>query len=376
MASRLWPRLLRGARVLPRLPFGFLLRRRPQRPRRILVAHHLLLGDTIMLAPLLKKLRRELPPAEIVVLCPLPWLPLFVGQPYGVQALPLDLRSLANQRTLIAAGPFDWALVPGDNRWSWIARAMGARWITAFAGDAPASKSWPVDEFVDWPDTAASWGDIAATLVPGAPPAPFCAGEWPPPPRPADFPDLPQRYCVMHLGASSPHKRWPAENWRRLAAWAVAREYSVVVSVGPHEAALVEAVDPDGSYIHAAGRFDVAGLWHLVAGAAFLVCPDTGVAHLARLTGTPTVALFGPGSPIVSGPGRFWENSPFASVWIEDVACRDQNLLFERPLPWVRQCWRGVAECGQPHCMWRIDVEQVVETVERVVGARPERREA
>mgnify|MGYP006316015239 FL=1 len=51
--SRFWPRLLIFAYALPRL---ILPRRRPGSIRRILVAHHLLLGDTIMLAGLLKKL--------------------------------------------------------------------------------------------------------------------------------------------------------------------------------------------------------------------------------------------------------------------------------------------------------------------------------
>ena len=47
------------------------LRRRdpvaPRDPRRILIAHHLLLGDTLMLTPLLKKLRTMHPQADIAM---------------------------------------------------------------------------------------------------------------------------------------------------------------------------------------------------------------------------------------------------------------------------------------------------------------------
>jgi len=366
--SRFWPRLLVFAYALPRL---IVRRRRPESIRRILVAHHLLLGDTIMLAGLLKKLRRDYPAAGIDVLVPVAWLPIFAGAPYGVRALPYDPRSLASQRELLACGPYDWALVPADNRWSWVASAMGARWITAFAGGPGGSKDWPVDEHVAWPTTAEAWGDIASRLAPGQEPAPFVLGEWPAPGQSADAAALPAvPYAVLHLGASSPHKLWPAGHWRALAEALDVAGVRVVWSAGPRELDLVRAVDAEGRFVSMAGKLDLAGLWHLLAGAAVLVSPDTGVAHLARLTGTPAVVLFGPGSPIISGPGRFWRDSPFAVVWVEGIPCRDQNLLFERPLPWVRHCWRSVAECGNPRCIQQIDENQVVQAVERVAGIR------
>ena len=366
--SRLWPRLQVFAHAMPRLLVG---RRRSRRIGRILVAHHLLLGDTIMLAGLFKKLRRDYPEALIDVLVPVAWMPIFAGAPYGVRALPYDPRSVDAHRKLLAHGPYDWALVPADNRWSWVARAMGARWITAFAGGPGGSKDWPVDEHVAWPSAAEAWGDIASRLASGQEPAPFVAGEWPAPARPAEMPALPAApYAVLHLGASSPHKLWPAAHWRALAEALDSAGVRVVWSAGPRELDLVHAVDPDGRFVSMAGKLDLAGLWHLLAGAAVLVSPDTGVAHLARLTGTPAVVLFGPGSPIISGPGRFWHDSPFAVVWVEDIACRDQNLLFERPLPWVRHCWRSVAECGNPRCIQQIDENQVMQAIERVAGIR------
>lgn len=370
--SRLWSRLLVLAYALPRL----LLRRRPKGEiRRILIAHHLLLGDSIMLAGLFKKLRRDYPSAQIDVLVPVAWMPIFSVSPYGIRALAYSPRSLALHRQLLAQGPYDWALVPADNRWSWIAKAMGARWITAFA-NAGGVNDWPVDEFVAWPSSPEAWGDIASRLSPGPAPLPYVAGEWPAPIRPADFPaDLKSPYAVLHLGASSPHKLWPPERWLALATSLDRAGVAVIWSCGPGEHDLVRAADPDRHFIDLAGRFNMAGLWHLLAGAALLVSPDTGVAHLARLTGTPAVVLFGPGSPVISGPGRFWQDSPFAVVWDEAISCRDQNLLFERPLPWVRHCWRSVAECGNPRCMQKIDINQVAEAIDRVAGIRLERGE-
>lgn len=363
MASRFWPRLWVLARALP----SVLVRQRvrPIEVRRILIAHHLLLGDTIMLAPLLKKLRGRYPSADIVMLCNSAYVPLYDMKPYGVMALPYNPRSLASHRALARESGFDLALIPGDNRWSWIARALGASWVVAFAPDRPSYKDWPVDEFVRFPETAEAWGDTATRLIEGSFDAQFELGEWQAPMNsPYDLPSSP--YCVLHLGASSPHKLWPAANWQTLASWAVSRGFNIVLSSGKGEEALLRELDPQINFHHFAGTLDLAQLWHLLANAAFVVCPDTGIAHLARIVGAPTVALFGPGSPIVSGPGRFWRHSPFVPVWIEEIACRDQSLLFERDLRWVRHCWRSPRECGNPVCMKNIEVEQIFGALTRL----------
>jgi ADP-heptose:LPS heptosyltransferase len=326
-----------------------------------------MLGDTIMLTPLLKKARAVFPDAEIVMTVPAAYAPIYASRPYGVRALPLDVRSVASHRALRAQRGFDLALVPGDNRWSWLARALEARWIVAFAPDQGSYKDWPVDEMRAMPQAELAWGDIAATLLVSDPPAPFAVNEWPAPPF-APYTRPQGRYCVLHLGASSPHKQWPAERWRTILQWAEGRGYAVVLSAGRGEEHLLKKVDPEGSRSALAGRLDLAQLWDLLRHAAFLACPDTGVAHMARLVGVPTVAIYGPGSPISTGPGRFWAKSPFRALWDPAIPCRDQDLLFERRLVWLRQCWRGVHECGNPVCIREVTVEQVTAAIEQLTA--------
>src|SRR5262245_22358444 len=360
MASRFLPRLyVLGAAALPRR------RERPAKVRRLLIAHHLLLGDTVMLTPLIKKARERFSDAELVMTCPRAYAPIYAGKPYGLSALPFDPRSLADHRALRAQRGFDLALLPADNRWSLLARALDARWIVAFAPDARTYKDWPIDEMRAMPDTPMAWGDIAARLLDGEEPQPYSPSEWPAPAF-SKYP-LPEKpYCVMHLGASSPHKLWPNERWLQLRDWAEARGYRVVLSAGRGEEGLLAPVDPEGTRSALAGRLDLAQLWDLLRNAAFLVCPDTGIAHLARLVGVPTVALYGPGSPISTGPGRFWRTSPFRAVWDPEVACRDQDHLFERRLLWLRQCWRGVEECGNPVCIRRVALREVISAIEEL----------
>ena len=51
-----------------------------------------------------------------------------------------------------------------------------------------------------------------------------------------------------------------------------------------------------------AGCTDLLELFAIVAGAAVVVCGDTGVAHVATAVGTPSVVLFGPTAPAQWGP--------------------------------------------------------------------------
>jgi ADP-heptose:LPS heptosyltransferase len=91
-----------------------------------------------------------------------------------------------------------------------------------------------------------------------------------------------------------------------------------------------DAIDPKSTWQRYPGTLALPQLWQLIAHAAVVVCPDTGIAHLARLTGVPTVALFGPGSALLSGPGEFWRASPFTAVTIPDFPCRDQRITMKR----------------------------------------------
>ncbi|MHB9100004.1 MAG: glycosyltransferase family 9 protein [Sulfuricella sp.] len=365
MASRLASR----ASVIVRALGNMLVPRElsAESPRRILIAHHLLLGDTLMLTPLLAKLRERHPEAEIVMLAPKASVPLYQQRPYGVSVLPHDPRDPSTQRALYEKTGFDLAIVPGDNRYSWLAKALDARHIVAFAGDRPTYKSWPVDELIPYPDTPAAWGDMVAGLIPGPAPAPYQSATWPDPDfSPFDLPSKP--YCVLHIGASSPLKLWEAEKWLALADFLETRGYQVVWSGGRGEEKLVAALDPEGRRLSYVGRLDLAQLWRLLKRASLLVCPDTGVAHLGRLTGTPTVALFGPGSASIYGAGDFWRDSPYAAVTVDPFPCRDQHRLFKREIPWVQRCGRSTQECTTPRCMQAISLEAVMDAAQRLLN--------
>ncbi len=377
--TRLGVRLRTAVRALASLASAGGRPRELRQPvRRILVAHYLLLGDTILLAPLLKALAARYPDAERVVLARPAVAPLFDGRPYGATVMPFDRRDAGSRRDVIDSGPYDLAIVPDDNRYAWLARAAGARHVVGFANDRPAWKNVMLDRAVPYPSTPEAWADMAARCLVGDGPSPsgFEAGEWPAPGF-ASFERPAGEYTVLHVGASTPLKQWPFARWREVARRLRADGLRVVWSGGANERAILDEVGRDAFDVDLVGRLDLPQLWQLLSNARLLVCPDTGIAHLGRLVGVPTVALFGPGSRVVHGPGVFWAAAPFDAVTVDDFPCRDQRTLYRREVDWVRRCGRRFdataepagrsdpAACSEALCMQAIEVETVISIVAR-----------
>jgi ADP-heptose:LPS heptosyltransferase len=354
--------------VVPRAIAARMRARPPAGPiRRVLVAHNLLLGDTIMLTPLLAKLRQQYPDADVALLAAPAFVPLYASRPYGVRALPFSPSRSATTAALLEEDPFDLAIVAGDNRYSWLAAAMRARHVIAHAGPRPLTQEWFVDEKHAYPSTPAAWGDMMDAVIEGNAPRPFARGDWPAPPA-AEF-DAPRgRYAVLHVGASTPLKLWPPDRWGALAGWLAGRGIEPVWSAGRGEEAWVRDCDPEGRHRSYAGQLVLAQLGRLLAGASLVVAPDTGIAHVARTTWAPTLALFGPGSAVLAGKGEFWRDTPWHAITEDPFPCRDQRLLFDRPLDWVRRCRRTLAECPTPRCMQAIDLERVQITAGRLLA--------
>jgi len=360
-------RLATRLHVLPRaLLRGGARRTAPKDPGRILIAHHLLLGDTLMLTALLARLRHLYPRADID-LCVAPALvPLYAARPYGVNALPYDPRHPGLTRGVTRRGPYDLALVPGENRHCLLARAAGARWVVALAGDTPQWKNRAADALVPWPNDPTNLADIFASLA-GPGNEAYAPAAWPAPPC-ARFVLPPAPYAVLHVGAGSVLRHWPGERWLALADHLAARGITPVWSAGPGETALVQAIDPLRYHASLAGQLDLAQLWHLLTRASLLVVPDTGIAHLGKVTATPTVCLYGPGSDVLFGAGRFWRKHRFAAAIVADFPCRDQITVFKRELPWARRCQRGLDRCAAPACMHALELARVIAACDSLLG--------
>lgn len=341
-------------------------RKKPENIKKVLICHQLLLGDTIMLAPLFAKLRDEYPNAEVFMAGPKAYVPLFSTNPWGIKATSFDLRHPHTVKKLSRNGGYDLALIPGDNRFSWIAQAAGSKWIVGFGGNSSWYKNLFIDEFRSWPSEAMALGDIFATLVEGPSPKAYSTDQWKTPPHePFEIP--PRPFAVFHVGASSPLKLWPPNRWKALAEKLEAMGLRIIFTPGKGETSLVDKIDPKSHYQRL--DLDLPQMFKLLREANLVVSPDTGIAHLARIAGVPSVTLFGPGSATACGPGNFWINIPWKSAGEQAFSCRDQHTMFGRDSPNIFHCRRSTQECSKALCMEAISVDMALSECKAMLQA-------
>jgi ADP-heptose:LPS heptosyltransferase len=110
---------------------------------------------------------------------------------------------------------------------------------------------------------------------------------------------------IIHPGAKSPSRRWPASRYATVAKALADRGHRVVVTGSAPEIDLAGQVARGAGLPRTAvlaGRTGVGELAGLVAHARLVISGDTGIAHLATGYRTPSVVLFGPMPPSRWGP--------------------------------------------------------------------------
>jgi ADP-heptose:LPS heptosyltransferase len=110
---------------------------------------------------------------------------------------------------------------------------------------------------------------------------------------------LPDRYVVVHPGASVPARAWPAAHHAALIAMLAEQDRDVVVTGAPSERRLTAAVCGSGDprVRDLGGATTLPQLAAALAGADAVIVGNTGPAHLAAAVGTPVVSLFAPTVP-------------------------------------------------------------------------------
>jgi ADP-heptose:LPS heptosyltransferase len=113
------------------------------------------------------------------------------------------------------------------------------------------------------------------------------------------------RAAIVHPGAASAARRWPAERFAAVARALADGGHTVAITGTSAERPLARSVAARAGLPVAAvlaGATGLPGLAALVADAALVVSNDTGVSHLATAYGVPSVTVFGPVSPGLWGP--------------------------------------------------------------------------
>lgn len=109
-------------------------------------------------------------------------------------------------------------------------------------------------------------------------------------------------YLLLLHGTTWDTKTWTVPRWRELSR--IAHEAGLesrMFAVGEAETARAQAITRDMPWIHVEPPTPLDQLAPIIAGATGVVAVDSGLGHLAAALGVPTVGLYGPTNPRLTG---------------------------------------------------------------------------
>lgn len=152
-------------------------------------------------------------------------------------------------------------------------------------------------------------------------------------------------------------KRWPEEHFARLIDLLIHRDsVEVILFGGPHDGPSIQSIVENAETSpRVAASQPLSQTAALIKNCDIFVSNDSGLMHLAALLKVPVVGLFGPTSPVKTGP---WGTRH--RVIVADCKCSP--------------CWRpGYHGCQNGDCMRTITVDRVYSTVSQLIPSRPMR---
>lgn len=164
-------------------------------------------------------------------------------------------------------------------------------------------------------------------------------------------------YLVFLHGTTWATKHWPEIYWRELAQLCVANGWHIRLPWGNDiERERAERIALDLPNALVLPRLSLAGIAAELAGASACVAVDTGLGHLAAALDVPTLSLFGPTSPALTGawgPRQRHLASDFPCA-----PCLSQRCHYQ-PTPDERARFDVVAEA--PLCFTRLRPQRVLD---------------
>jgi ADP-heptose:LPS heptosyltransferase len=312
--------------------------------RPLLILRALGLGDLLTAVPALRALASAYPARDRVLAAPGVLAPLVERidsglrvEPTGeLEPLPASAHDAALAVNLHGRGPQSHRLLrdAGAREFVWFEHAEipESRGAPAWRPREHEVRRW--SRLLNESGIPADPADLDIEAPPGEPPA------------------AAKGATLIHPGAASRARRWPAKRFAAVAMHERSHGRSVAITGSASELRLAGLIAeraglaPDSVL---AGRTGLVDLMRAVAAAERVICGDTGVAHLATALGTPSIVLFGPTSPAEWGPPE------------------------ERP--WHRAIWKGAP--GDPHAksvdpgLLEVGVSDVLDALEATELSEP-----
>lgn len=160
-----------------------------------------------------------------------------------------------------------------------------------------------------------------------------------------------EEFFIINPGGNWPPKRWPKERYAQLCQSLKARYGKKILVTGAEkDIPLAEDIIrmSKGCAISICGKTTLKELAAIIKRARLLVSNDSGPMHIAVSQKTPTIAVFGPTSPAITGPPGEG-NYAVLHKWDEcEIPCYDLS-------------------CNNYRCMKAVSVEDVLEAVGQIL---------
>jgi len=157
-----------------------------------------------------------------------------------------------------------------------------------------------------------------------------------------------KKVVVIHSVGNWLPKRWPRENFAKLADELIEKFKAVVIFSGSAQekkniAGILKLMK--NKTLNMAGKTTLKQLGALFAKAELIISADSGPLHIAVALSKPVVALFGPTSKEITGPLN-----------------QENTILLQKEIDCVIPCYRQ--DCLDNRCMKQISVEDVINSIE------------
>jgi heptosyltransferase-2 len=168
-----------------------------------------------------------------------------------------------------------------------------------------------------------------------------------------------QFLIALHPGTSKPQRGWHVERFGILCQ-KLAKENPVKIIVLGQEneaelLAQIKRFSPD-HVVPLPGNMDLREVAALLERSDLFIGNDSGMMHLASMVNTRVVGIFGPGSPLTSGPFMDPEKLEIVSKNFECSPCRQKFFKECKP-----------SSHNKPFCLEDITVKDVAQAVERML---------
>lgn len=342
--------------------------------RRVLVVRLRSIGDTVLATPSLYALRRFLPHARIDVLLE-DWVaPLLDGSQDVDRILTIrreSMRARLGVARELRASRYDVAFnLHGGSTATLLTRASGATHRVGYRDyryhflhtDAtlPAAALWqrPQTHSAEQQLALLGWTGVP---VSDRPPARLVVIE-----RAAQSIarrleasrlDASQPFALIHPAAAFASKTWDVQRFARVVEYLREQGLASVAVAAPHETQVVRSLEREAQ-TRVVSLTDLAlpEVTALAARARLFVGNDSGIAHIAAATRTPSVVVFGSSNVAHWRP---WTDAP-AEVVREEMPC-------------APCAGYTCAAFDAPECIRRIPVERVAAAIARLL-AHPDDR--